>query len=204
MVNPVVALVVIRELLELADSVVWDGHKLLYMPAAVSAVLFRDQKNSYAAFAQEASYLFQGSEDADEAYNMSYRTLECTKRMMGLKLWAAFSLYGVEQLGGLVERVFATAKLLAQKLQASPDFELLMLPQTNIVCFRRIPSESLTLDAKNTFQAKLRMQLVESGAFHLTQVMLQGQLWLRTTIMNPLTGERDLDALLAALSAQFA
>lgn len=190
--------------IELADSVVWDGHKLLYMPAAVSAVLFRDQKNSYAAFAQEASYLFQGSEDADEAYNMSYRTLECTKRMMGLKLWAAFSLYGVEQLGGLVERVFATAKLLAQKLQASPDFELLMLPQTNIVCFRRIPSESLTLDAKNTFQAKLRMQLVESGAFHLTQVMLQGQLWLRTTIMNPLTGERDLDALLAALSAQVA
>jgi len=27
--------------IELADSVVWDGHKLMYMPAAVSAVLFK-------------------------------------------------------------------------------------------------------------------------------------------------------------------
>ncbi|MEQ1603073.1 MAG: pyridoxal-dependent decarboxylase [Methylophilaceae bacterium] len=184
----------------LADSVVWDGHKLLYMPAAVSAVLFRVQKNSYAAFAQEASYLFQGNEDADEAYNMSYRTLECTKRMMGLKLWAAFSLYGVENMAALVEQVFSVASLLAQKLEAAPDFELLMQPQTNIVCFRHLPTARLSAEALNTHQARLRMKLVEDGAFHLTQVTLQGQYWLRTTIMNPLTCESDLDALLLALS----
>jgi L-2,4-diaminobutyrate decarboxylase len=185
--------------IELADSVVWDGHKLLYMPATVSAVLFREQKNSYAAFAQEASYLFQGNQDADEAYNMSYRTLECTKRMMGLKLWAAFSLYGVEKLAGLVEQVFATARLLAQKLEDAADFELLMQPQTNIVCFRQRLVGNHSAEALNTHHANLRMKLVESGAFHLTQVMLQGQLWLRTTIMNPLTTESDLDALLLAL-----
>jgi L-2,4-diaminobutyrate decarboxylase len=185
--------------IELADSVVWDGHKLLYMPATVSAVLFREPQNSYAAFAQEASYLFQGNNEADESYNTSYRTLECTKRMMGLKLWAAFSLYGVEKLGGLVEQVFATASLLAHKLAYSPDFELLMQPQTNIVCFRYRPAESLAEEALNTHQAALRKKLVESGAFHLTQVKLDNQLWLRTTIMNPLTAESDLDALLEAI-----
>ena len=185
--------------IELADSVVWDGHKLLYMPATVSAVLFREPQNSYAAFAQEASYLFQGNNEADESYNTSYRTLECTKRMMGLKLWAAFSLYGVEKLGGLVEQVLATASLLAHKLAYSPDFELLMQPQTNIVCFRYRPAESLAEEALNTHQAALRKKLVESGAFHLTQVKLDNQLWLRTTIMNPLTAESDLDALLEAI-----
>jgi L-2,4-diaminobutyrate decarboxylase len=105
---------------------------------------------------------------------------------MGLKLWAAFSLYGVEKLGGLVDQVFATASLLAQKLQAAPDFELLMQPQTNIVCFRYGSSD----------QAGIRNRLVQSGAFHLTQVKLGEQLWLRTTIMNPLTDESDLDVLL--------
>jgi L-2,4-diaminobutyrate decarboxylase len=170
----------------LADSVVWDGHKLLYMPATVSAVLFREPQNSYAAFAQEASYLFQGDSEESESYNTSYRTLECTKRMMGLKLWAAFSLYGVEKLGGLVDQVFATASLLAQKLEAAPDFELLMQPQTNIVCFRYGSDD----------QAEIRNKLVESGAFHLTQVKLGNQLWLRTTIMSPLTSASDLDALL--------
>ena len=184
----------------LADSVVWDGHKLLYMPAPVSAVLFRDPQHSYAAFAQEASYLFQGNSDAEEAYNTSYRTLECTKRMMGLKLWAAFSLYGVEKLGGLIDWVYATARSLAQKLANADDFELLMQPQTNIVCFRHRPP-GLDDDALDAHQIKLRNTLVQSGSFHLTQVKLYDQIWLRTTIMNPLTAESDLDALLNTLRA---
>lgn len=175
--------------IELADSVVWDGHKLLYMPATVSAVLFRQPQNSYAAFAQEASYLFQGNSNAEEAYNTSYRTLECTKRMMGLKLWAAFSLYGVEQLGSLVAHVFASAKRLADKLASAKDFLLLMPPQTNIVCFRH----------QHGNQAHIRKQLVESGAFHLTQVQLHGETWLRTTVMNPYTTDEDFDALLDAI-----
>lgn len=173
----------------LADSVVWDGHKLLYMPAPVSAVLFKQPQHSFATFAQEASYLFQGQSHEDEAYNTSYRTLECTKRMMGLKLWAAFSLYGTEGLGQLVNKVFATARLLATKLQAAPDFELRMSPETNIVCFRHQPGD----------QAALRTSLVESGAFHLTQVNLHGEVWLRTTVMNPFTTEHDLDLLLETI-----
>jgi L-2,4-diaminobutyrate decarboxylase len=181
-----------RSLLEgiaMADSVVWDGHKLLYMPATVSAVLFREPQHGYAAFAQEASYLFQGNNSAEETYNTSYRTLECTKRMMGLKLWAAFSLYGAEKLGELVDQVFATARLLAEKLHAAPDFELLMMPQTNIVCFRYGEAD----------QTLIRKKLVESGAFHLTQVAMHGKVWLRTTVMNPFTAGDDLDALLTAI-----
>lgn len=169
-----------------ADSVVWDGHKLLYMPATVSAVLFREREHSYAAFAQEASYLFQGRDQAEEAYNISYRTLECTKRMMGLKLWAAFSLYGADGLASLVDNVFASARRLAGKLAAAADFTLLMPPQTNIVCFRHGTGD----------QGRLRRRIVESGAFHLTQVDLHGTTWLRVTLMNPLTREDDLEALL--------
>lgn len=184
----------------LADSVVWDGHKLLYMPATVSAVLFRQASNSYAAFAQDASYLFHGDNVQDEEFNVSYRTLECTKRMMGLKLWAAFSLYGAQGMGALVDEAFDKAQLLADKLQAHDAFELMMQPQTNIVCFRHLVSglEEATL---NQHQANLRLQIVQSGAFHLTQVELHGKLWLRTTLMNPFTKDADLDALLALMVA---
>ena len=185
--------------IELADSVVWDGHKLLYMPAAVSAVLFREPKNSYAAFAQEASYLFQDN-DAEEAFHLGTRTLECTKRMMGLKLWAAFMLYGTTKLGGLVEHVFETARQLAQLLQAAEDFELFMQPQTNIVCFRHM-AEGLAGDALSRHQEDLRRKLVESGQFHLTQVRINQQNWLRTTVMNPVTAPEHLHALLLAIKA---
>lgn len=184
----------------LADSVVWDGHKLLYMPATVSAVLFREPQHSYAAFAQEASYLFQGDSATDEHYNSSYRTLECTKRMMGLKLWAAFSLYGADQLGQLVDTVFETARSLAMKLEDANDFELLMQPQTNIVCFRHLGGACSPAELSR-HQAEIRQRIVRNGDFHLTQVEWHGEIWLRTTIMNPLTNEADLQALIDRISA---
>jgi len=184
--------------IELADSVVWDGHKLLYMPAAVSAVLFRKAEHSYAAFAQEASYLFS-AEDPEEAYNLGTRTLECTKRMMGLKLWAAFMLYGTAKLGGLVEHVFETAKQLALKLEETPEFALLMQPQTNIVCFRLLPVH-LSKEELDRHQEAVRKKLVEQGQFHLTQVKLGDQVWLRTTVMNPLTSGKEIMALIQGIS----
>ena len=182
----------------LADSVVWDGHKLLYMPATVSAILFKNPANSFAAFAQDASYLFQGENHEAEEFNTSYRTLECTKRMMGLKLWAAFSLYGVEGMALLIDEAFAKVRLFADKIQADPAFELLMQPQTNIVCFR-YRNDGLDAEYLNLLQASIRKKLIESGAFHLTQMTLHGVTWLRTTLMNPMTQASDLDALLTSI-----
>jgi L-2,4-diaminobutyrate decarboxylase len=170
----------------------------MYMPAAVSAVLFRNEAHSYSAFSQDASYLFQGKNPEEEAFNTSYRTLECTKRMMALKLWAAFSLYGVNGLGSLIDEAFAKAALLATKLRAQPDFSLLMPPQTNIVCFRYLAK--LEGEALNQHQTDIRQKLVENGLFHITQAKINGAIWLRVTLMNPFTAENDLDALLASIA----
>jgi L-2,4-diaminobutyrate decarboxylase len=190
--------------IECADSVVWDGHKLMYMPAPVSAVLFKNPRHSYQAFSQQASYLFQGADAEAEAYNMSYRTLECTKRMMGLKLWTAFSVYGVEKLGQLVDHVYAMARTFAQMLQSTSDFELLMAPQTNIVCFRYRGIETVSVERLNEAQARIRTRIVQSGDFHLTQTEVHGSIWLRTTIMNPLTAASHLQALLEAIRQEAA
>ncbi len=184
----------------LADSVVWDGHKLMYMPAAVSAVLFKNEQHSYAAFSQDASYLFQGDSHEDEAFNLSYRTLECTKRMMGLKLWAAFSLYGTVGMGALVDEAFAKAKVVAEKIHRKSSFELLMKPETNIVCFRYFNKE-LSQEATNKHQSDIRQHIIQSGAFHITQVNLHGVTWLRTTLMNPFTTALDLDELLEIVAS---
>lgn len=188
--------------IEHADSVVWDGHKLGYLPATVSAVLFKHTEDSFAAFAQEASYLFQGETHQDEFYNQSYRTLECTKRMMGLKWWTAFMLYGAQTLGALVEHVNQRAQQMAGLIQARPSFVLLMPPALNIVCFGLyLPQYALA--TQNAIHQAIRQQLVQSGQFHLTQTQLDGKVWLRTTLMNPMTTEADLVALLDAIENTF-
>lgn len=185
--------------IELADSVAWDGHKLMYMPAMISAVIYHNPEHSYAAFNQEASYLFQGHHQQDEAYNLSYRTLECTKRMMALKLWSAFMLYGTDGMGQLVDQVFASAQRLAEMLRTSEAFELLMMPETNIVCFRHIASR---LDIGiNQHQSSLRNHMMQQGFFHLTQVKFHDEIWLRVTIMNPMTDQKCFTDFIAAFNA---
>jgi L-2,4-diaminobutyrate decarboxylase len=103
----------------------------------------------------------------------------------------------------LVDEAFAKAKTFAEKIQAQSHFELLMKPETNIVCFRYLHDYSNQAQA-NKHQRDIRQHIIQSGAFHITQVDLHGVIWLRTTLMNPFTTEQDLDELLArvALAAQ--
>ncbi|MCB5189203.1 aminotransferase class V-fold PLP-dependent enzyme [Methylobacillus arboreus] len=189
--------------MEMADSVTWDGHKLLYMPATVSAVLFRDEAASYSAFAQDASYLFHEEEDSEaRGFNTSYRTLECTKRMMGLKLLAAFKLYGRQGMASLVEHAFTSAGYFANLVARTSGFTLLMHPQTNIVCFRYHGNSTLTSSSAmlNELQANIRKKLLHQEMFHLSQVNIGDNIWLRCTFMNPYTQQAHQEQLLKAVA----
>ncbi len=70
-----------------------------------------------------------------------------------------------------------------------------MSPESNIVCFRHTP-KGHPAEALDRLQAEIRSRLVTSGAFYLVQTRLSGALYLRTTLINPLTTENDLAALL--------
>ncbi|MSR64089.1 MAG: pyridoxal-dependent decarboxylase [Planctomycetes bacterium] len=177
--------------IERADSIVVDAHKLLLVPALCTAVLFRQGRHACAAFAQEASYLFGAG-----AHDQGLRTLECTKRMLGLPLYALLEVLGREVLVAHVEHCFDLARAFAAELRAAPDFELAVEPQANIVCFRHVPAGATDLDA---LQAAVRTRVLESGRFYLVQTRLGGALWLRTTLIHPQTSLDDLRELLATI-----
>ena len=107
---------------------------------------------------------------------------------------SVFSLWNKRH-GGLIDEAFAKAKVFAEKIQKQTDFELLVSPETNILCFRYLKKYSNQAQA-NKHQRDIRQHIIESGAFHITQVDLHGITWLRTTLMNPFTTEQDLDELL--------
>jgi L-2,4-diaminobutyrate decarboxylase len=181
-----------------ADSIVWDAHKLLAMPALCTAVLFRERRDAYQAFAQEASYLFAGNDPDDEWWNLGLRSLECTKRMMAVKLYACVRAHGDQLFTDYVERVCALGAALAARLEAAPDFELAVPPDANIVCFRWRPRDA-SPDTLDDLNARLRAASLARGRFYILKTRSRGALWLRTTLMNPLTEDRDLDELLAHL-----
>jgi len=184
--------------IELADSVIWDAHKMLFMPGLATALLFRQGAHGYEAFTQEASYLF-GRHTLPE-YDLGLRTIECTRPMQAWKLWISFQLYGTRGVGALVTQKLDLARTFAARLRAQPDFELLVEPMCNILCFRHIPEgarrEALSVEMLNEHQAKVRQRVVASGKFFLVQTRIGEALYLRCTLMNAHTTAQDLERLL--------
>ena len=182
--------------IERADSVVWDAHKLMMMPALVTAVLFAREAHAYAAFAQRAAYLFAEARPEDTWWDLGQRTLECTKRLMAVEVWACLRAHGEELFGAIVDRQHALARELAGLVEAAPDFELALAPESNIVCFRHVPDPGADLDAHNR---ALRQRALEDGRFYIAGARLARGYFLRSAIMNPRTERRDLAALLEHL-----
>ena len=183
-----------------ADSVVWDAHKLLMMPALITAVLFKDNHHAYEAFAQQASYLFAGGDPRERWWDLGTRTLECTKRAMAIEVWTALRVHGEALFAQIIDRQCQLARDLAAKVAAAPDFELALAPESNIVCYRYHPPtvNPATLD---TLNRDLRQRVVEDGRFYIVGTQLPRGFFLRSTLMNPLTEASDLDALLVHLRA---
>ena len=183
--------------LEHADSVVLDFHKMLLTPGLNTMVLFRDGKRSYETFAQKAGYLFE-KHDSNEWYNGAKRTLECTKSALGIVAWAVINYYGKEALGKYVESRYELAARFAGAIRREKGMELAVIPESNIVCFRYAP-ESTPAEKLNDLNRMIRKELVHSGEFYIVQTELDGNIWMRTALMNALTDDRDLERLLGSI-----
>jgi len=177
-----------------ADSLVWDAHKMLLLPALVTALLFRDGRASYAPFTQRADYLLR-QETQDQWWDPGLRTLECTKRMMGVELYGALALHGTAFFSTYVERMFDLGRRFAAMLREAGDFELAVEPDCNIVCFRYLGAGG-DLDR---CQERIRSVLLRQGAFYVVQTRLRGRVYLRVTLIHPLTTEQDLVELIAGV-----
>jgi L-2,4-diaminobutyrate decarboxylase len=187
--------------LDRADSIVWDAHKMLFVPALCAFVLYRNRDHKFETFRQDAPYLFDPAAPGLAEYDSGLRTVECTKRAAAFGLWGIWSLFGQELFADLVDVTFDLGQTLHQKLSAAPDFIPLHEPECNIVVFRHIPEPLRDAEPARLgrFQLELRRRLIESGEFYIVSTNLDGVGALRVTIINPLTREEHLDRLLDAL-----
>lgn len=187
--------------LELADSVVWDAHKMLFVPGLCAMVFYRDRAHRFQTFRQDAPYLFDPVAPGLAEYDSGLRTIECTKRAAAFGLWGVWSLFGPQLFTDLVDVTFWLGRAFYEKLQDAPDFTPLHEPECNIVVFRYAPAATRgwAPERLGKFQLELRRRLIESGQFYIVSTNINGVGALRTTIINPLTTPDHLDALLDAL-----
>ena len=172
-----------------ADSVVWDAHKMMLCPALVTAVLFKNGRDSFTAFqGTKAAYLL----DADAAaIDSAVRTLECTKGMLVLGLYAALAVHGEATIARYLDEIVDLAREFARMLAATPGLEVALDPECNIVCFRRGND-----DAE---QERICTAILQEGRFYVVKTRLRGRTFLRTTIINPRTTRADLARLIETI-----
>ena len=187
--------------LERADSLTWDAHKMLFVPALCAFLFFKNKRHSYEAFRQNAPYLFDPSAPGLAEFDSGLRTVECTKRAAAMGLWGVWSLFGPQLFADMVDVTFALGRSLYEKLRSTADFEALHEPQCNIVVFRHVPAALRDAPAERIgeFQWQLRRAVIESGEFYLVPATHNGVAALRCTLINPLTTDAHLDSLLEAL-----
>lgn len=184
-----------------ADSLIWDAHKMLFVPALCTFLLYRDKAHAFATFQQEAPYLYDPTAPGMADYDGGLKTVECSKRAAALGLWATWSIFGRQLFADLVDVTFAVAQTLHAKISQTSDFDPLHEPEANIVVFRHVPEplRGAPPDRIGRFQFDLRRRLIESGEAYLAATTLDGVGALRATVMNPLTSGDDLDRVLDAL-----
>ena len=117
---------------------------------------------------------------------------------MSFPLYAALSTWGPAFFDAYVTRMFALGRRFGEMVSAEKDFDLPVRPECNIVCFRHRPAGSAEGEALDALQEHIRGRLIGEGGFYLVQTRLPRGLFLRVTLINPLTEEQDLVALLQA------
>jgi len=186
--------------LSLADSVALDPHKWLYVPVEAGLVLVRDSATLRAAFSLVPPYL---RTDGDP-YGVggppwfSEFGFQQSRGFRALKVWMTLKYYGTTGYTQALDHDIALASYLAGRVNADSVFELMTPASLSVVCFRVAPS-GVAGDDLNDLNKKVLERLQLSGRAFLSSTVLDDRFVLRACFVNPLSGERDVDAMLDAL-----
>ena len=190
--------------LALADSVVMDAHKMMFVPALCALVFYRDKRHRFAAFQQSAPYLFDPSAPGMAEYDNAMATMECTKRAVAMGVWTLWSLYGKRVFAAMIDGVFEMAGAFHDLLSGQSQFEVFAPPTANILVFRYLPAgaERWSDEQIDQLQLRIRRALIQKGDLYITQTKLDGRVRLRATVMNPLTRQSHLQRAMLAIAAE--
>ncbi|PKP02405.1 MAG: pyridoxal-dependent decarboxylase [Bacteroidetes bacterium HGW-Bacteroidetes-9] len=184
--------------IERADSLVIDFHKMMLTPALTTAVLFKNGQHSFETFAQKAEYLLSNN-TIKPWYDGAGRSLECTKKMLGVKVYTMIRFYGDQLFSDYITTTYDLGQTLAGMILGEKGFELAVKPDGNIVCFRYRP-ESYIGDI-NQLTTSIRKNLLDDASFYVVQTTVRNEVYLRVSLMNPFTTHDDLETLITLIKS---
>ena len=179
------------------DSITVDFHKMFFLPVSCSASLIRDKRH-FDALTIHADYLNREEDEEDGYINLVNKSMQTTRRFDALKVWVSFRMRGKEGWSELVTRCIDNAGYFYDKLNASPDAEVVTESEISSVVFRVLPPEQSTEDA-DTMNKRIRRELLHHHGVVIGQTVCRGKVCLKFTLLNPLQSHEKLDELFALI-----
>jgi len=180
--------------IEAADSVTVDYHKSFFQPVSSSGFLVKNS-DYFSLITHYADYLNPKDHDENQIPNQVNKSIQTTRRFDALKLWFTLRMIGKKELGSYMERNIITAREAAALLESDPYFELLNHSDISALVFRYSADPFRTFDL-NRINTYIKSQLYKNGNALVAGTKVNGQFYLKFTILNPLTTIEDIHTIL--------
>ena len=177
---------------ELADSVISDGHKWLNVPYDCGFAFVRDPAYLGAAFAAGAAYL---PEPEEERPVFGFMGPELSRRARSLSVWATLRAYGRDGYRAIVERCLDNAAHLAALVEEADDAELLLPAPLNIVFFRYRPPDA-SEDELDELNLAIEQEILKDGRVYLGTTRWNGVVGFRPAFVNWRSTKEDAELVL--------
>lgn len=175
--------------LDQTDSFAIDPHKLMNVPLICSVLLVRQKGRLLHNLTDlDTQYLYHPN-DA-RCYDLGKPSVQCGKRVDGLKLWLAWRYFGDAGYAARTDKLISLAQYARQKVESDPRLELLAEPQSFAVCFRY---QNQNGQDRNEFNLQLRERLRRSGRSLVNYGYWKDNLALRFVAANPDIETVDVD-----------
>lgn len=178
---------------EMADSIVINPHKTLFVPLDFSVLYVRDLERLRRVFTLVPEVLRGDTIEGEKNY-MDYG-IQLGRRFRALKAWVIWRSLGREGIVSRLREQIRLANLLAGWINSDDRFEVAAPVSMGVVCFRfvgsarrAVPTES----ARDKLNSAIVEQINASGRAYLTQTKLRGRTVLRIGLGNVLTTEEHL------------
>ncbi|WP_297091278.1 pyridoxal-dependent decarboxylase [uncultured Draconibacterium sp.] len=156
---------------ELADSYSFNPHKWMFTNFDCNVFWVANRQELINTFSILPEYLRNKATETGEVFDYRDWHIQLGRRFRSLKLWFVIRHYGIEGLQQLIREHVRLAREFEKWVDESDDFEVVVKPVMNLVCFKHKAGDAFNMLLMNTIN--------DSGKIYFTHTKLNDQLVLR-------------------------
>lgn len=179
--------------IELADSVIMDPHKGLFIPYGLGIIMVKNIQHLLAANNFDANYM-QDTKSQEYEYSPSQLSPELSKHFRGLRMWLPLKLHGEKPFAASLEEKILLTRYFYKKVKQL-GFKTGPYPDLSIIIFWFEPKQG----SANHFNKEILEKIQEDGRIFISSTLIKNKFLLRFVALSFRTHIEHVDLLLSQL-----